>query len=41
MPLVGVVMGSKSDESLMQPALDTLQQLGIEYEVLVISAHRN
>jgi len=41
MPLVGVVMGSKSDESLMQPALDTLKQLGIEYEVLVISAHRN
>ena len=41
MPLVGVVMGSKSDESLMQPALDILQQLGIEYEVLVISAHRN
>ena len=41
MPFVGVVMGSKSDESLMQPALDILQQLGIEYEVLVISAHRN
>lgn len=40
MPLVGVVMGSKSDEVLMQPALDTLRDLGIEYEVSVISAHR-
>ena len=40
-PLVGVVMGSKSDEPLMQPALDTLQELGIEYEVSVISAHRH
>jgi 5-(carboxyamino)imidazole ribonucleotide mutase len=34
-------MGSKSDEKLMQPALGTLMQLGIEYEVSVISAHRN
>lgn len=40
-PLVGVVMGSKSDEPLMQPALDTLQELSIEYEVSVISAHRH
>ena len=41
MPLVGVVMGSKSDEALMQPALDMLKELGIEYEVSVISAHRH
>jgi len=40
-PLVGVVMGSKSDEPSMQPALDMLQELGIEYEVSVISAHRH
>jgi 5-(carboxyamino)imidazole ribonucleotide mutase len=40
MPLVGVVMGSKSDEPLMQPALDMLDELGIEYEVSIISAHR-
>ena len=38
---VGVVMGSKSDEKLMQPALDVLMQLGIDYEVSIISAHRN
>lgn len=40
MPLVGVVMGSKSDAEAMQPALDMLEKLGIEYEVSVISAHR-
>jgi len=40
MPLVGIVMGSKSDADLMQSALDVLNQLGIEYEVSVISAHR-
>ena len=40
MPLVGIVMGSKSDAEIMQPALDALKQLGIEHEVSVISAHR-
>jgi 5-(carboxyamino)imidazole ribonucleotide mutase len=40
MPLVAVVMGSKSDAEAVQPALDILTQLGIEYEVSVISAHR-
>ena len=40
MPLVGIVMGSKSDAATMQPALDVLDQLGIEHEVSVISAHR-
>jgi 5-(carboxyamino)imidazole ribonucleotide mutase len=41
MPLVGVVMGSKSDKEIMQSALDVLTRLGIEYEVNIISAHRN
>lgn len=40
MALVSVVMGSQSDAPLMQPALEVLDQLGIEYEVSVISAHR-
>ncbi len=40
MPLVAVVMGSKSDAEVMQPTLDTLEGLGIDYEVSVISAHR-
>lgn len=40
MPLVGIVMGSKSDATIMQSAQDVLDSLGIEYEVSVISAHR-
>ena len=40
MTLVGVVVGSESDTPLMQPALDLLTQLGIEFEFSVISAHR-
>ena len=41
MPLVAVVMGSKSDAEAMQPTLDALDRLGIDYEVSVISAHRS
>ena len=41
MPLVAVVMGSKSDAEAMQPTLDILTQLGINHEACVISAHRN
>ncbi len=40
MPLVAVVMGSKSDTEAMQPTLDVLKELSIDYEVSVISAHR-
>ena len=40
MPLVAVVMGSKSDAEAIKPTLDILGALGIEYEVNVISAHR-
>lgn len=39
-PLVGVVMGSKSDSDIMQAAQDVLASLGIEHEVNIISAHR-
>ena len=39
-PLVGVVMGSKSDLSVMQPAADVLGDFAVEHEVLVVSAHR-
>ncbi len=41
MALVGVVIGSKTDTVLIQPALDMLRHLGIDYELSVISAHRN
>ena len=40
MPLVGVLMGSRSDEPLMQETVDVLNQMGIDHEVGVISAHR-
>jgi 5-(carboxyamino)imidazole ribonucleotide mutase len=39
-PLVGIVMGSKSDLPTMQATLDTLSSLGIAHEVRVMSAHR-
>jgi len=41
MPLVAVVMGSKSDTDSMRPTLDVLEKLGIDCEISVISAHRN
>lgn len=41
MPVVGIVMGSKSDLALMQPAQEILKEFDIDYEVSVISAHRN
>lgn len=37
---VGIIMGSTSDWEVMQPAVATLEQFGIEYEKRVISAHR-
>jgi 5-(carboxyamino)imidazole ribonucleotide mutase len=40
-PLVGVIMGSKSDKPKMQPAGEALQEAGIRFEVRVMSAHRN
>lgn len=39
-PLVAVVMGSDSDWSVMQNAAIALDELGISYEVEVLSAHR-
>jgi 5-(carboxyamino)imidazole ribonucleotide mutase len=41
MPLVAIVMGSKSDADLMRPAVEVLNKFGIDYEMSVISAHRN
>ncbi|WP_100550829.1 5-(carboxyamino)imidazole ribonucleotide mutase [Caedibacter taeniospiralis] len=38
--LVGVVMGSKSDWETMKSTTETLRELGIPYEVQVVSAHR-
>ena len=41
MPLVAIVMGSKSDEAMAQETAKALDSLGISYETKVISAHRN
>ena len=39
-PVVGIVMGSRSDWDTMQHAADRLEELGIAHEVRVVSAHR-
>lgn len=37
---VGIIMGSTSDLPVMQEAIDVLKELGIEFEVNIVSAHR-
>ncbi|MGO9835124.1 MAG: 5-(carboxyamino)imidazole ribonucleotide mutase [Polyangiaceae bacterium] len=39
-PLVSILMGSKSDLEVMQPAREVLNDLGVAHEVRVLSAHR-
>ncbi len=39
-PLVGVIMGSKSDWETMRHAVETLEALGVPHETQVVSAHR-
>lgn len=39
-PHVGIIMGSQSDLPVMQGAADLLKELGISYEITVVSAHR-
>ena len=39
-PLVGIIMGSSSDWETMRHAAETLDALGVEHEVKVVSAHR-
>ena len=40
-PLVGILMGSKSDAEVMEQAADELANRGIPHEVSILSAHRN
>ena len=40
MAKVGIVMGSDSDMPVMAKAADILEKLGIDYEMTIISAHR-
>lgn len=37
---VGIIMGSKSDLPVMQDAADILKELGVDFEITVVSAHR-
>ncbi|HRI26991.1 MAG TPA: 5-(carboxyamino)imidazole ribonucleotide mutase, partial [Chitinophagales bacterium] len=39
-PLVGIIMGSKSDLPVMQAAADVLQQFDVPFEITIVSAHR-
>ncbi len=39
-PLVGLIMGSRSDWETMAHAAETLEKLGVPFEVKVVSAHR-
>lgn len=39
-PLVGIIMGSRSDLPTMQQAADTLKIFSVAYEMRVVSAHR-
>ena len=40
-PRVGIVMGSRSDEPLLAPCTEILERMGIAWEFIVASAHRN
>lgn len=39
-PSVGIIMGSKSDLNIMNQAAEVLDQLGVAYELTIVSAHR-
>jgi 5-(carboxyamino)imidazole ribonucleotide mutase len=39
-PLVGIIMGSKSDFETLAPAAEILKELGVPHEVKIVSAHR-
>jgi 5-(carboxyamino)imidazole ribonucleotide mutase len=39
-PLIGILMGSQSDLKVMNEAAEILRELGISYELTVVSAHR-
>ncbi len=40
-PLVGIIMGSKSDSEVMAACTAQLEEFGVPFEVVVASAHRN
>jgi 5-(carboxyamino)imidazole ribonucleotide mutase len=38
--MIGIIMGSDSDLPIMQQAADVLKELGVAYELTIVSAHR-
>ncbi|MDR2587282.1 MAG: 5-(carboxyamino)imidazole ribonucleotide mutase [Coriobacteriales bacterium] len=40
-PLVGIILGSKSDLEVMQGAVEQLEEFGVPFELIIASAHRN
>src|SRR5687768_241129 len=40
-PLVGILIGSESDQELIEPAMDELNERGISNELRILSAHRD
>ncbi|HIP50471.1 MAG TPA: 5-(carboxyamino)imidazole ribonucleotide mutase, partial [Campylobacterales bacterium] len=41
MKFVSIVMGSKSDYSIMSECAETLKKFGVPYELIISSAHRS
>jgi 5-(carboxyamino)imidazole ribonucleotide mutase len=39
-PLIGIIMGSQSDLRIMKDAAEVLEELGVLYELTIVSAHR-
>lgn len=39
-PVVGIIMGSQSDLKIMKEAAEVLDELGVAYELTIVSAHR-
>lgn len=39
-PLIGIIMGSQSDLRIMKDAAEVLEELGVSYELTIVSAHR-
>jgi len=40
-PLVGIILGSKSDLDVMQATVEQLEEFDVPYELIIASAHRN
>ena len=39
-PLIGIIMGSQSDLKIMKDAAEVLEELGVPFELTIVSAHR-